>query len=294
MINTLALNGLSKVSSRIHSMYQMRLNKIHKFKPKVEIHSEIGPYVLKTVSTVEEMKAALELRYEVFYGEMIGTKRKTGIDVDEFDFNCDHLIIVNKKNSQIVGTYRLNSTLYSDQFYSAREFHLNRILAQPGTKLELGRACIHKDFRNGFTISLLWKGIAEYMTATNSQILFGCASIKVSSPREAALLYRHFLDENRMTSEYFAPPTLPYTMPELDLWIRYFKEPLTEAEKAEVKKLIPPLCRAYLKIGAYVGGEPAWDAEFKCIDFLTILHREDINSTLWKRYKLDSGASFES
>lgn len=275
-------------------MYQIRSNRIHKFKPKVEISTEIGPYVLKTVSTFAEMKAALELRYEVFYGEMIGTKRKKGIDVDEFDFNCDHLIIVNKKNSKVIGTYRLNSTLYSDQFYSAREFHLNRILGQPGTKLELGRACIHKDFRNGFTISLLWKGIAEYMTATNSQLLFGCASIKVRTPREAALLYRHFLDENRMTPEYFSPPTLPFTMPDLDLWIRYFKEPLTDAEKMEVKKLIPPLFRAYLKIGAYVGGEPAWDEEFKCIDFLTILHREDINSTLWKRYKLDSGASFES
>lgn len=294
MLNALALNSLSRVSTTIQSMYQMRLNKIHKFKPKVEIFSEIGPMILKTVSTVEELKAALRLRYEVFHHEMIGKKRAVGIDVDEFDFLCDHLIIVNKKTNQVIGTYRLNCTSYSESFYSSREFNLNRILSQKGTKLELGRACIHKDFRSGFVISLLWRGIAEYMTASNSQILFGCASIKTQSPREAALLYRHFFEEGRMTPEYFAPPTAPFTMPELDLWVRYFNGPLTEHEKAEVKQLIPPLCRAYLKIGAYVGGEPAWDNEFKCIDFLTILHREDLNRTLWKRYKLDSGASFES
>lgn len=294
MINAMALNSLSRVSATIQSIYQMRLNKIHKFKPKVEIFSEVGPMIVKTVSNVEELKTALRLRYEVFHREMIGKGRPTGIDVDEYDFFCDHLVIINKKNSEIIGTYRLNSSLFSDQFYSSKEFNLNRILSQPGAKMELGRACIHKDFRSGFVISLLWRGIAEYMTATNSQLLFGCASIKTSSPREAALLYRHFFEEGRMTPEYFAPPTLPYSMPELDMWIRYFKEPLTEVEKQEVKKLIPPLCRAYLKIGAYVGGEPAWDDEFKCIDFLTILHREDLNRTLWKRYKLDSGASFES
>lgn len=294
MINAMALNSLSRVSATIQSIYQMRLNKIHKFKPKVEIFSEVGPMIVKTVSNVEELKTALRLRYEVFHREMIGKGRPTGIDVDEYDFFCDHLVIINKKNSEIIGTYRLNSSLFSDQFYSSKEFNLNRILSQPGAKMELGRACIHKDFRSGFVISLLWRGIAEYMTATNSQLLFGCASIKTQSPREAALLYRHFFEEGRMTPEYFAPPTLPYSMPELDMWIRYFKEPLTEAEKQEVKKLIPPLCRAYLKIGAYVGGEPAWDDEFKCIDFLTILHREDLNRTLWKRYKLDSGASFES
>ncbi|MBX2987814.1 MAG: GNAT family N-acetyltransferase [Bdellovibrionaceae bacterium] len=295
MINTLALNSLSRVSSTIQSIYQLRLNKIHKFKPKIEIHCEVGPYILKTVSTVDEMKAALQLRYEVFHLEMIGKKQRgIGVDVDEFDFLCDHLIIVNKKTNSIIGTYRLNTTVFSETFYSSREFNLKRILHQPGAKMELGRACIHKDFRNGFTISLLWKGIAEYMTASNSQILFGCASIKTKNPREAALLYRYFFEEGRMTPEYFAPPTPAFAMPDLDLWIRYVKGPLTEDEKKEVKALIPPLFRAYLKIGAYVGGEPAWDDEFQCIDFLTILHREDINRTLWKRYKLDSGASFES
>lgn len=294
MIHPTAFNSFSRVSSTIHSIYQMRLNKVHKFKPKVEILTEVGPYILKTVSNAEELKTALKLRYEVFHREMMEKKQPTGIDVDAFDFFCDHLIIINKKTSEMIGTYRLNCSQFSENFYSTQEFDTSRILAQPGGKIELGRACIHKDFRNGFTISLLWRGIAEYMTATNSQILFGCASVKTTSPREAALMYRHFTEEGRMNPDYFAPPTLAYRMPELDLWIRYFKGPLTDAEKAEVKKLLPPLCRAYLRVGAFVGGEPAWDTEFKCIDFLTILHREDLNRILWKKYKLGSGASFES
>ncbi len=275
----------------LQTFYQLRLNKIHKFKPKFEIRSEVGPFLLKTVTTVDELKMALRLRYEVFHHEMIGKKKPEGIDVDEYDFMCDHLIITEKRTDRIVGTYRLNCSAHSDQFYSAREFNLTRIMAQPGVKLELGRACIHKDFRRGLVISLLWRGIAEYMAATNAQILFGCASIKTQNPREAALLYHSFAEQQRFTAEYFAPPTLVYTMPGLNLWIKNVTGPLTEAEKLEARALIPPLCRAYLKIGAYLGGEPAWDEEFKCIDFLTILHREDLNRTLWKKYKLESEES---
>ncbi len=275
----------------LHSMYQMRQNRIKHFKPKIEVYSEVGPFLVKTVSTVEELKEALHLRYQVFHREMIGKSKVVGVDVDEFDFHCDHLVIVEKKTNKIVGTYRLNCSEFSGDFYSAREFNLNRILAQPGIKLELGRACIQKDFRRGIVISLLWRGIAEYMASSQAQILFGCASIKTENPRQAALLYKYFIAKGRIIPEYLAIPTKTYMMPKLDLWIQYFQNPLTEVEVKEVEDLLPPLCRAYLKIGAYIGGEPAWDAEFKCIDFLTILHREDLNRTLWKRYKLDSEES---
>jgi len=288
MLNTLVFGSLGRVSTTLHSMYQLRLNRIGKFKPKIEVYSEVGPFLVKTVSTVEELKQALQLRYQIFHREMIGKGKETGVDVDEFDFLCDHLVIVEKKTQKIVGTYRLNCSEFSKEFYSSREFKLDRILSQPGTKLELGRACIHKDYRRGVVISLLWRGIAEYMSVSQAQLLFGCASIKTENPRQAALLYKYFMANGRIVKDYLVFPTKPYTMPNLDLWIQYLQTPLTEAETKEVEELLPPLCRAYLKIGAYIGGEPAWDAEFKCIDFLTILHREDLNRTLWKRYKMDS------
>mgnify|MGYP001582332625 CR=1 FL=1 len=132
------------------------------------------------------------------------------------------------------------------------------------------------------------------MVSSKAQFLFGCGSIKTTDPREAALLYRYFYEDKRIVPEYFAPPTAAFTMPQLDLWLNKFKNPLSEELRAEAEKLIPPLFRAYLKIGSYVGGEPAWDAEFKCIDFLTILHKEDLNKSLWKKYKLDSEPSTKS
>ncbi|MEZ0392748.1 MAG: GNAT family N-acetyltransferase [Pseudobdellovibrionaceae bacterium] len=266
--------------------FQIRKNRVHQFRPKVEILNDKGPFILKTVTNSEELIEALRLRYEVFHREMIGKSKPRGIDVDEFDFICDHLIIQEKKTMKIVGTYRLNCSLFSQQFYSANEFNLRRILERPGTKLELGRACIHKDFRRGIVIALLWRGIGEYMNKTNSDVLFGCASIKTESARQAALLYRHFELEERFQENSLCPPTMKYAMPALNLWIQSMKRPLSLEEQSEVTALIPPLCRAYLKAGASLGGEPAYDQEFKCIDFLTILERENLNRALWRKYNL--------
>jgi putative hemolysin len=266
--------------------FQIRKNRVHKFQPKVEIHHDKGPYILKTITDSEELIEALRLRYQVFHREMIGKTKPQGIDVDEFDFNCDHLAIIDKRSSRIIGTYRLNCSLFSNEFYSHQEFNLRRILETPGVKLELGRACIQQDYRTGVVIALLWRGIAEYMAKTNSNILFGCASIKTESPRQAALLYRHFDLQERFQEEFLCPPTQTFSMPNLDLWIQMMQRELTAEEQSEVQDLIPSLCRAYLKAGAVLGGEPAYDAEFKCIDFLTILERENLNKALWRKYNL--------
>lgn len=288
MINTIAHSSFGKVSSNLQSFYQLRLNRIHKFKSKIDIHTEVGPFEVKTVTNVEELKEALSLRYEVFHREMLGKKSPYGFDVDEFDFNCDHLIIKEKRSNQIVGTYRLNCSLFTENFYSGKEFLISHLFEQPGVKLELGRACIHKDYRRGVLISLLWRGIAEYMAASEARILFGCATVKTDDPRDAALLTRYFEEEGRILPDYRTRPTISFTMPMLNYFMNEVRSPLTEAQRVQAEELLPPLCRAYIKIGASIGGEPAWDQEFQCIDFLTILRREDLNRTLWKKFKLDA------
>lgn len=289
MISAIATAG-GKVSHNLQSFYQLRLNRIHKFKAKIEIRSEVGPFEMKTVTDVEELKEALALRYEVFHREMQGKKALRGLDVDSYDFDCDHLIIKDKRSNRIVGTYRINCSLFTEQFYSSKEFMMSKIFQQPGVKIELGRACIHKDFRRGFLISLLWRGIADYMSATDAKMVFGCATVKTDDPRDAAVLTRMFEEDNRIIDVYRTRPTLAYTMPLLNYFMDEVRGPLTETQRAHAEELLPPLCRAYLKVGASIGGEPAWDREFQCIDFLTILQREDLNRTLWKKFKMESTA----
>lgn len=263
--------------------YYLRLHKIHNFQPKIIIDQKVGSFRLKTADQVHELKSAFQLRYEIFHNELKGSKNKTGWDIDEFDFSSDHIVIIDEKSNTVAATFRLNSTQHSNQFYSSREFHIDRILKQGGHKTELGRACIKKEYRKGIIISLLWKGIAEYMSRSNSQILFGCASMQVKTARQAALLHRYFFENNKYTAEYFCPPTLAYKMPDFDAWAAHYKRNLNSEEISESELLIPSLCKTYLKMGAFLGGEPAWDEDFNCLDFISVLQAEDLNRSLWKR-----------
>jgi putative hemolysin len=119
-------------------------------------------------------------------------------------------LIIDKKSGEIVGTYRLICSLFSKRFYSQAEFTLEQVLALPGVKLELGRACIKKEFRNGAVLTLLWRGIIEYMKLTNAKYLFGCASVQTVLPHEAAATYEYLLANQLLRHDLDVSPTKKY------------------------------------------------------------------------------------
>jgi len=85
-----------------------------------------------------------------------------GIDEDEFDDVCEHLLVMNGK--EVVGTYRLlrrNETKNPSKFYTSGEFDISKLLETDFNLLELGRSCIHPNFRDGKVIQILWKGLGS-------------------------------------------------------------------------------------------------------------------------------------
>lgn len=270
---------------QIRNSTQLRWNRVHKFKSKVKIYFEMGPYIVKTAETPRELIESFKLRHKIFHQEFRGIE-KTGLDFDKFDYYFDHLIIVHKETHRIIGTYRLNCSSFSKESYTALEFDISLIWLHRGPFLELGRACIDQDHRKGSVISLLWRGIAEYMSESGSNILFGCSSLKVNNSREAALIYRYLLEQGAVTAEFLCKPTKKFMMKDFDAWYSYFGSGLSDRQREEAEKLIPSLLKSYLKQGAKVACEPAFDKEFDCIDLLTVLKREDLANSLAERFKI--------
>jgi len=99
-------------------------------------------------------------------------------------------------------------------------------------------------------------------------------TVKTQDARQAALLYRYFYDLGLVRSEFFAPPTLKYTLPQLNFWLPKWTETLSTEEKREAESLISTVLKTVLSRGALIGGEPAFDPHFQCLDFLTIIDRE--------------------
>lgn len=246
----------------------------------------MGPYLIKTAETSEELIESFRLRHEVFNQEFRGMTR-AGLDFDKFDYQFDHLIIVYKETNKIIGTYRLNCSSHSKASYTSMEFELNSIFLSPGPHLELGRACIHKNFRKGSVITLLWRGIAEYMNLSNASILFGCSSVKINTPREAAMMYMYLIEKDHVAMDYFCAPTFKYQMNDFEAWFLYFNKGLNEEQRSEVEMQIPSLLKSYLKLGAKIAGQPAFDKEFNCIDFLTILKKENLSRSLADKFQVN-------
>lgn len=279
-----------KLMTQIKEKTQVRWNGLGRFRPKISLNLELGPYLIKTADNVDELLKTFRLRHEVFHREFREIMR-VGLDIDRHDRSFDHLLIVHKATQNVVGTYRLRASGQLTKAYTAQEFDMRDLNEFQGPFLELGRACIHKEHRKGAVMALLFRGIAEYMNQSQAKTLFGCSSVKVYQPREAALLYAHLRQQGHALPPSSVAPTSDYKMPQIDFWMRSFSSGLSKAEQLEAEKLTPSLVKMYLKMGAKIVCEPAFDKEFNCIDLLTVLKTQELEASLAKRFQVISGVA---
>ncbi|OFZ30675.1 MAG: hypothetical protein A2622_13475 [Bdellovibrionales bacterium RIFCSPHIGHO2_01_FULL_40_29] len=262
---------------------KFRSYEMHKFMPKVSFEIEVGSYILKTATHRDELKSAFLLRNEVFFG--VDHSRGRLYDIDQFDSVCDHLIILHKETKAVVGTYRMNHSSEETDFYSSMEFKLQTIISSKKSCVELGRACIAENHRNGIVISLLWRGIYAYMKSCQADILFGCSSIKNMNSRQAALVMRYFESVDLIDQDYATEPQFVYHVPLLDEYLSEYSLPLSTDQLMEVKEIIPSLLKSYIKFGAKVTGPPAWDTVMNCMDFLTVMRVENLSNQVERKFR---------
>ena len=139
-------------------------------------------YTVALARSEAEVREAQRLRYKVFVEEL-GARIPTKVpdhDIDHFDAHCEHLIVRESHADRIVGTYRILAPDVArgiGRYYSESEFRINRLQHLRSRMVEVGRSCIHPDYRSGGVITLLWAGLADYMVRNDYDYLMGCASI---------------------------------------------------------------------------------------------------------------------
>lgn len=238
-------------------------------------------FLVKFAENRAEVEAAQRLRYQVFMaeqGHFEGGAPKSGVDSDEYDPYCLHLIIVDRRHDAIIGTYRIHPGTVARHgigFYSEREYHITGLEAIADEAIEVGRSCVSPDFRNGAVVALLWAGMAVLMRRVNARYLLGCVSLETSDPAIGWALYRQFRQEDAFTDEIGAVPQEAYRMPEAaeEAIAPY----LTGEKQAELGRWVPPLLKGYLRLGAKLVGVPVLDKEFGAIDFLVLFDLRQIN-----------------
>ncbi len=249
---------------------------IKKFQPKAFFQAEFGPYRVEVATSPEDLQRIIDLRRHSFNEDFAMNTPIGWIDFDHCDIKADHVILKHVDTKEILGSYRIMCSDFSDRYYSEEEFDIGRILALDGVKIELGRACIHREHRNGVTLNLVWKGLARYARLVNARYMFGCASVKTISPDVAYSMYWH-LYPLFFSSQIAAKVTPKYTCPRpsnidyLPGW-------------NVIEPQIPSLLKSYLQAGACIASEPALDLIFGCIDFLTVLDLQKMNAKYARRF----------
>ena len=218
-------------------------------------------FEMRIASSDDEIEEAQRLRYQVFFEELgaRAQSKRSLLDVDEYDVDCEHLIVREHATQQVVGCYRImrpDIAAKRGSYYADSEFDLSRLHHLRGSMVEVGRACIHPDYRTGSVIMLLWSGIAKFMLENSYEYLIGCASVSLADGGANALSVHAKASNDWLSpSEYRVFPRHSFPL----------------RGQALLVPQIPPLITGYTRLGAWIGGDPAWDPDFNTADFFVLL-----------------------
>ncbi len=246
--------------------------------PAIPPRSRLG---VKRARTPREVDRCLRLRYEVFATELGAALRSAedGMDRDRFDRHAVHLMVYDRLSGETVATTRLltsEGAVRAGSFYSETEFELAPVLARGGRFLEVGRTCIHPEYRSGMALALLWRGIAGELLRHEADYLMGCASIPLSAGGHYVASAMSYL-----RARHLAPPPLR-VRPRVPL--------ACDTVPVPAQPRLPTLLRGYLRQGAMVCGEPYWDAEFGVADLFVLLDRAGLAHRYRRRFVQRRGA----
>lgn len=219
----------------------------------------------------DEVREAQRLRYEVFANEMGARLPATiaGHDIDLFDDYCEHLLVRDGNTGTVVGTYRVLTPAQAKRVggtYTDTEFDLTRLRNVRERMVELGRSCVHADYRHGGVILSLWGALFEFMSRNQLDTMIGCASIPmlhngIVSGDAAASMWQQLSKSNLASIEFHVRPRLPLPIEDLD---------------ANLPVEPPALIKGYLRLGAKILGAPAWDPDFNTADLPMMMQVKDL------------------
>lgn len=231
------------------------------------------------ITAERDIRDAQRLRYEVFceeYNVKLPVQMLWNghpIDIDELDDHCLHLVVRSQESMEIIGYTRVLTCELAarlGKYYSSHEFNIHNIINRPGRFLEIGRTCIHPDFRNGSTIAVLWAELAKYMMENNFQYLFGCASVSLDDGGTTlAGLMPVIRDKYMADSSFSVEPKVPLTL-----------QSICSGTKAD----FPPLLKAYTRMGARICGEACWDPDFNVADLFVLLDINNVSARYAKHF----------
>ena len=243
-------------------------------------------YTLLLSTDPELIEAAQRLRHDVFTSEpgfaLAGAT--DGRDADRFDEYCDHLLVRDDKSGELVGCYRMlppPGAIAAGGLYTATEFDVEGLDLLRPSLVEMGRAVVREDHRNGGVVLLMWAGILAYLDRCGYDYVTGCVSVPVrgaddETPGSQIRGVRDFVRRRHAApAQYTVHPYRPVMVEGKGL----------DDIDPPARVAVPPLMRGYLRLGAQICGEPAHDPDFGVGDFPALLDKRQADTRYLRRLR---------
>lgn len=251
-------------------------------------HGPAPRYTLLLSTDAALVEAAQRLRHDVFASEpgfaFSAEGRAAGLDADRFDEHCDHLLVREDAAGELVGCYRMlppAGAIAAGGLYTATEFDMRGLDALRPSLVEMGRAVVRADHRNGSVVLLMWAGILAYLDRCGYDYVTGCVSVPVmgsadEAPGTQIRGVRDFVRRRHAApAEFTVHPYRPVTVAGRGL----------DDIEPPARVAVPPLMRGYLRLGAQVCGEPAHDPDFGVGDFPALLDKRLADTRYLRRLR---------
>ncbi len=263
-----------------------------------KVYGRVGNLEVRLARTWAEIKLAQRLRYQVFFEEMSAVPSRLAQfrrrDEDAYDALCDHLLVIDldktkpgrsgwPERPKVIGTYRILRQEVADRgpgFYSASEYDIAPLLKRKSAThrfMELGRSCVLAPYRSKRSVELLWHGLWTYVRENRIDVMIGCASFEGIDLDEHSMALSFLHHKARAPEEWRCAARK-------DLGVSMNRMPMEEVDQKAALKAMPPLIKAYLRLGAYFGDGAVIDRQFGTTDVLVIMPVANIDPRYFEHY----------
>lgn len=295
MLNTIAFETWKRASQNLISIYQLRLNKVLRQQAKYLVFINDSQYEIETINHTKDLYVLLKMRRNL---EQANNKLRIGLSefalADDYDVDADHIVIRDTKTKAIVGGFRLLSSFHAKTFFNESIFKLDPIKSRYRNILELSRLFILPEHKHKDLMSLAARFLSQYTLVSKTDVIISNQSINSGASRSAALVNQYFNTVGLHNPYFQCSLHGSHHIPNYQHWTTYFKNGLNDSEISESASLLPSVFKDSLNIGVTIAAPPGFDRTTNRIDFLTILDKEDLNRSLWKKSFSHSELSYAS
>ena len=228
-----------------------------------------GKYNVRIAETEEDVRSAQKLRHELFIasrGAPAAGRTEAGLDIDDFDANCDHVLIEERKTGKLVCCFRLlplKNGAEIGRSYSAQYYELSNLQDFPGPIVEMGRFCIHPDHRDSEVLRIAWGAMTRYVEERGFELLCGCSSFEGNDAQAYADAFALLKDKHLAPTRWLPRPKAPNIFNFAKL-LR-----LKRPDTRQAMRLMPPLLRGYLSLGGWVSDHAVIDRDLNTLHVFT-------------------------